>query len=412
MIRTRLNYHRPASTEEACAILAEHHGNVRVLAGGTQLLPMMHRNEVQAEHVVDPRDLGLGTIRHVGDRIEVGAMATYAGRARLQNWSAGSRHCWPAPRRASPAAARSCCRGPWSARRATTSPPVTFPACSSRLMPVSRSTVRRGLARSRPGHFSALPSSSTFEPGELVTSFTARGGADRGTASSSTAPDHGRSRPPQPSVTPRPRAGRSRSAPSRRYQTVVGIRDRAAVDELVRAAVTRPWSDVLAPGWYRAEIASVADPPRNRRAREERRMSALNRDSEVPSREIQVTVNGVRRWARVEDRQLLVEALRGPLGLTGTHIGCANGDCGACTVRIDGAIAKSCLRLAASADGADITTIEGFAPAPDELTDLQKALWEWDAFQCGLLHRRPSFRARGPARTQRPVRPRPMSVTR
>lgn len=113
-------------------------------------------------------------------------------------------------------------------------------------------------------------------------------------------------------------------------------------------------------------------------------MSASDSDPEVPSREIQVVVNGVRRRAQVEDRQLLVEALRGPLGLTGTHIGCVNGDCGACTVRVDGAITKSCLRLAASADGSEITTIEGFAPTPDELTDLQKALWDWDAFQCGF----------------------------
>jgi aerobic-type carbon monoxide dehydrogenase small subunit (CoxS/CutS family) len=113
-------------------------------------------------------------------------------------------------------------------------------------------------------------------------------------------------------------------------------------------------------------------------------MSDVEREGEVPGREIEVTVNGVRRRARVEDRQLLVEALRGPLGLTGTHVGCANGDCGACTVRVDGEIAKSCLRLAASADGAEITTIEGFAPEPGELTDLQQAFWDHDAFQCGF----------------------------
>jgi carbon-monoxide dehydrogenase small subunit len=113
-------------------------------------------------------------------------------------------------------------------------------------------------------------------------------------------------------------------------------------------------------------------------------MSAVTEETEVPGREIKIAVNGVPHRVQVEDRQLLVEALRDPLGLTGTHIGCANGDCGTCTVRVDGRIVKSCLRLAASADGAEITTIEGLASQPGELTDLQRAFWEHDAFQCGF----------------------------
>lgn len=106
-------------------------------------------------------------------------------------------------------------------------------------------------------------------------------------------------------------------------------------------------------------------------------------DDAVPSRLLNLTVNGVRHCVLVEDRQLLVDVLRTTLGLTGTHVGCYNGDCGACTVRLDGRIAKSCLVLAASLEGSDVVTIEGFADG-EGLHPLQQALWDHDAFQCGF----------------------------
>jgi len=105
--------------------------------------------------------------------------------------------------------------------------------------------------------------------------------------------------------------------------------------------------------------------------------------NEIPGRNISLTINARRLSAAIDDRQLLVEVIRGTLGLTGTHIGCLNGDCGACTVRIDGRIAKSCLVLAAGTDGSEIVTIEGYSPN-GQLDELQKALWEHDAFQCGF----------------------------
>jgi aerobic-type carbon monoxide dehydrogenase small subunit (CoxS/CutS family) len=104
---------------------------------------------------------------------------------------------------------------------------------------------------------------------------------------------------------------------------------------------------------------------------------------EPPARMIRLTVNGRTRRIMVEDRQLLVDVIRHELHLTGTRVGCYNGDCGTCTVRVDGRIAKSCLVLAASVDGAAITTIEGIAP-DGELGDVQQAFWESDAFQCGF----------------------------
>ena len=102
-------------------------------------------------------------------------------------------------------------------------------------------------------------------------------------------------------------------------------------------------------------------------------------------RHITCTVNGVRREADVEPRQLLVYLLREQLGLTGTKKGCDAGACGACTVLIDDRRVNSCLTLAVRLEGASVATIEGLAPAgPDgPLHPLQLAFIEHDGFQCG-----------------------------
>jgi aerobic-type carbon monoxide dehydrogenase small subunit (CoxS/CutS family) len=105
---------------------------------------------------------------------------------------------------------------------------------------------------------------------------------------------------------------------------------------------------------------------------------------EAPGREITLTVNGRRRRFAITDGQLLVEVIREQCGLTGTHVGCANGDCGACTVRVDDRIVKSCVLLAASVNGSEVTTIEGVNSGDETLTALQQALWDNDGFQCGF----------------------------
>lgn len=107
-----------------------------------------------------------------------------------------------------------------------------------------------------------------------------------------------------------------------------------------------------------------------------------NGHGELPERTLTLTVNGRQAQATIADRRLLVDVIREELHLTGTRTGCHNGDCGSCTVRVDGRIAKSCLLLAASVDGAAITTLEGMAP-DGELGDIQQAFWDCDAFQCG-----------------------------
>ena len=99
--------------------------------------------------------------------------------------------------------------------------------------------------------------------------------------------------------------------------------------------------------------------------------------------EIAVTVNGRLYRETVEDRLLLSDFLRGRLGLTGTHVGCEHGVCGACTVRFDGVAARSCLLLAVQADGAEIVTVEGLA-RDGALSPLQAAFRTHHALQCGF----------------------------
>ncbi|MGH6897747.1 MAG: (2Fe-2S)-binding protein [Geminicoccaceae bacterium] len=98
--------------------------------------------------------------------------------------------------------------------------------------------------------------------------------------------------------------------------------------------------------------------------------------------EVTITVNGEPVSRRVEARQHLVDFLREELQLTGSHVGCEHGVCGACTVRVEGQIVRGCLMLAAQADGLRVDTIEGLAES-GEIADLQDAFLERNALQCG-----------------------------
>ena len=97
---------------------------------------------------------------------------------------------------------------------------------------------------------------------------------------------------------------------------------------------------------------------------------------------VEARVNGERRVSEVEARTLLVHWLRDSLGLTGTHVGCDTTTCGACTVHLNGEAVKSCTVLAAQADGAEVTTIEGLGTG-DDLHPMQEAFWEHHGLQCG-----------------------------
>src|SRR5919197_3246869 len=125
--------------------------------------------------------------------------------------------------------------------------------------------------------------------------------------------------------------------------------------------------------------------PRWSRARGRRRA----RRQPMHERPVSLSVNGHVTEASVEPRMTLADFLREDLGLTGTHVGCEHGACGACTVLVDGAAVRSCLLFAVQLDGADITTIEGLSPADGSLNPVQEAFRDCHGLQCGFC--KPGF---------------------
>ena len=124
--------------------------------------------------------------------------------------------------------------------------------------------------------------------------------------------------------------------------------------------------------------------------------------------EIRLTVNGKAYLGRCEPRKLLVDFIREDLGLTGTHIGCEHGICGACTILFNGEAARSCLMFAVQAEGAELLTVEGLAKG-EELHPLQQAFHENHALQCGfctpgMLIAALDFLATNPAPTEDEIR--------
>jgi carbon-monoxide dehydrogenase small subunit len=102
----------------------------------------------------------------------------------------------------------------------------------------------------------------------------------------------------------------------------------------------------------------------------------------VRAQTVKVEINGVEYEREVDARRLLIHFIRDDVGLTGSHIGCDTGNCGACSIIVDGTLLKSCMMLAVQADGAKIETIEGLADG-DQLTPLQQAFSDHHALQCG-----------------------------
>src|ERR1700694_5222544 len=101
-------------------------------------------------------------------------------------------------------------------------------------------------------------------------------------------------------------------------------------------------------------------------------------------RTITVSVNGAKHTKEVPVRITLADFIRYELGLTGTHLGCEHGVCGACTILLNGRSARSCLMLAVQADGHELLTVEGIAPSPDKLHVLQQCFHEHHGLQCGF----------------------------
>ena len=110
----------------------------------------------------------------------------------------------------------------------------------------------------------------------------------------------------------------------------------------------------------------------------------MSRHDEAQALPIRLRVNGASRQGRAEPRMNLADFLRGELGMTGTHVGCEHGVCGACTVLVDGCSARGCLMLAVQAEGREIGTVEGLARPDGSLHPIQQAFHELHGLQCGF----------------------------
>jgi aerobic carbon-monoxide dehydrogenase small subunit len=125
--------------------------------------------------------------------------------------------------------------------------------------------------------------------------------------------------------------------------------------------------------------------------------------------EITLTVNGKRMSGEAEPRKLLSDFIREDLGLTGTHVGCEHGVCGACTVLLDGEAVRSCLMFAVQVEGKTLETVEGLAPDVEHLHPIQQAFWDSHGLQCGyctpgFLMTLVQFLKENPNPTEREVR--------
>ena len=107
-------------------------------------------------------------------------------------------------------------------------------------------------------------------------------------------------------------------------------------------------------------------------------------EAATTKRRIRLTINGQEREGEAEPRKLLADFIRADLGLTGTHVGCEHGVCGACTILLDGEPVRSCLMFAVQVNGRDLLTVEGLAPGPEQLHPIQEAFWECHGLQCGF----------------------------
>ncbi|HEY7218999.1 MAG TPA: (2Fe-2S)-binding protein [Candidatus Binatia bacterium] len=104
----------------------------------------------------------------------------------------------------------------------------------------------------------------------------------------------------------------------------------------------------------------------------------------MSDRQVRLTINGREYNGTVEPRKLLTDFLRDDLGLTGTHVGCEHGVCGACTILLNGEPVRSCLLFAVQANGSEVKTVEGLAPNANELHPLQEKFWALHGLQCGF----------------------------
>jgi xanthine dehydrogenase iron-sulfur cluster and FAD-binding subunit A len=421
ILQHRFEYHEPTSLDEALSLLREHGDRARVVAGGTYLLVQIKMERLAPECVINiGRVPGLAGVFSEGDGLRVGARTNI--RALRDAPQVRTGYAALAEACAAFGSAQIQLMGTVGGNLCNGSPASdTVPALlafdaqlvlaglgGERVVPVAEFLVGPGkvalkdgellvairLPRPRPGTGSAFIKIARVAADLAKVSVAAvlvREGdrvVDCRLAYGSVGPVVLRARRAEQALVGRTfspelalEAGR---LASEEISPIDDVRSTAWYRHEVTKAITH---DVLLAAWERAQSGGQGDEQAGVEGATETAASPSARPSLHVSRderrEIELTVNGVRHRLPVAPNELLLNVLRERLQLTGTKYGCGVGECGACTVHLNGKPALACLVLAVSADGGEVLTVEGLQGPDGELDPLQEAFIEQAAFQCG-----------------------------
>ena len=387
MLLREVSYARPETIEEALSLLAEHDG-ARALAGGQTLVNVMKQRAASPDVLVDLAKLGeLREIAVSGQTLEIGAMATLTSIVRSSEVEVSRPILAEVAATVADVQVRN--RGTLGGNICVNDPTNHFPPLLVALD--ATMTIRNaGGERTVPAEeFFVGVFETAVGEGDLLTRISVPAGGGDG-MSGVTLGVHGTYV-----------ANAAASVVDGAWRIALGcvaavpvrataVEERLVsgeTDEAVRADGGRRARLDARPAVGRARVRRLPPQPRGDLRRPRRRASS--RASEgvsvsaepTTSQRITVTVNDEQIEYDVPTRRLLVHFLRDDLDLTGTHVGCDTGSCGACTVHLDGVAVKSCAVLAVQADGATVTTVEGLAG--EELSPLQQSFREHHALQCG-----------------------------
>ncbi len=387
-------YSAPTSLDEALALLQEHGEDARPLAGGQSLVPLLSLRLARPSHLVDLAGISeLATIVVEDGHLVIGAMT----RERQAERHDDVHRLAPLLALALPLighpAIRS--RGTIGGSLAHADPAAELPAVARLLdAELVAQSLGQGIRIIDAADFFAGFFTTALRPDEILTAVRIRPPEPgTGSAIEEVARRHGDFAMVGAAAMIRLTDGKIAEArvvltgvsdvPVRatEAETILGgaepTREAFAAAAEDAAEALSPPADLHGSSAYRRHLAVVLM---------KRTLALATQRGEgggVNTFDIELTVNGTLRQGAVEPRRTLADFLREDLGLTGTHLGCEHGVCGACTVLVNGEPARSCLMLAVQARGADILTIEGLAN-DGMMNPLQQAMWESHGFQCGF----------------------------
>ncbi len=398
-----VTYHRPSSLDDALVLLAELDDDAKVLAGGQSLLPLMAMRLAAPAHLVDIAGIGLDTIASDDTGIRIGACVRHGQAERSPLVRAHVPLLAEALTQVGHRAIRT--RGTVCGSLAHADPAAELPAVA---LALDATMIVRSTATTR-----SIPAADFFTgylttvlgPGELLTEVVFPYRPDRsGSAVYEVSRRHGdfalvgaavevaldaQGHPASAAVALFGVAPTPVRVEAAEAALVTGATlDRVA--EVIRESID-PTGDVHATAAYRRHVAGVVSRRALALALERARAGAAGSRATgpaehhpPPSAATTMVVNGRTVSIDAEPRRTLVEVLRDDLVLTGTHVGCEHGVCGACTVLVDGEPARSCLMLAAQAAGTRIETIESLAGDDGRFHPIQAAMIDSHGFQCAF----------------------------